>query len=68
MRQTEKERTERKGEGQGEIGEERGEWKCGKRERQNRRDRGREGKRCISGSTGSKLVHTLRVAVGGGTV
>lgn len=43
-----------------------GEWRRRERERQNRWDRGREGKRYISGSTGSEQVHTLRVALGQG--
>lgn len=76
MRQTEKEggrkrkrekgegrkagRKEGRKEGRGENGD------GGRGERQNRWDRGREGKRYISGSTGSEQVHTLRVAVGQG--
>lgn len=45
-------------------GERGGEWGRRARERKNRWDRGREGRRCISGSKGSEQVHTLRAALG----
>lgn len=55
VRQTEKER----GKGGGA-----GVWRW--RERQNRWDRGGEGRRYISGRAGSEQVHTLRVVLGRG--